>query len=76
MAVRALSSSAASSFAQPAETATPAAGKAPKVKEFKIYRWVSMVGRGGEVRACMHACTHAMARLLLSARSFAAPECA
>lgn len=48
MAVRAISSSASSSFAQPAEAATPAAGKEPKVKEFKIYRWVSM-GRSGPV---------------------------
>jgi succinate dehydrogenase (ubiquinone) iron-sulfur subunit len=40
MAARAFSSSPATAFAQPAEAEAPAAGKAPKIKEFKIYRWV------------------------------------
>jgi hypothetical protein len=39
----AFSSSARMAFAQPAEEATPAAGKKPQMKEFKIYRWVCPV---------------------------------
>jgi len=38
---RAISSSAPALFAQPSQAETPAAGKAPAMKEFKIYRWVS-----------------------------------
>lgn len=38
---RAFSTTAARGFAQPAEGAeTPAPGKKPTMKEFKIYRWV------------------------------------
>ena len=51
MAARAFSSSATASFAQPAQTEAPAAGKAPKIKEFKIYRWVSMSCKGRHVGA-------------------------
>ncbi|KAL1412535.1 succinate dehydrogenase complex, subunit B [Vanrija albida] len=36
---RPISTTASAAFAQPAETSTPAAGKAPAIKEFKIYRW-------------------------------------
>jgi hypothetical protein len=42
--LRSLSSTAPALFAQPSDAETPAAGKAPQMKEFKIYRWVS---RGG-----------------------------
>jgi len=38
MAARAFSVTASASFASPTEGA-PAAGKSPKMKEFKIYRW-------------------------------------
>lgn len=42
LARRSLHASASRAFAQPTDEASaPAAGKAPQVKEFKIYRWVS-----------------------------------
>lgn len=40
VAARTFSSSSTAAFAQPTEGA-PSAGKAPQMKEFKIYRWVS-----------------------------------
>lgn len=47
---RGIASSASASFAQPSEAPAPAAGtKPPQMKEFKIYRWVSVVGCGGGV---------------------------
>lgn len=51
---RQLSTSAATQFAQPSEsTATPAAGtKPPQIKEFKIYRWVSMRTCRSRCKAC------------------------
>lgn len=39
LSARAISSTAARGFAQPSNEETPKAGKAPVMKEFKIYRW-------------------------------------
>ena len=51
---RAFATSASALFATPTEGA-PSAGKSPQMKEFKIYRWVSLDSNSKALGKLLHA---------------------